>query len=145
MVASSLPSKASRQAATANSTSSQIAKVTEYETQLTSSTKKTEFNPNPLIPLTALARHNSPEVVHKAVWALYRAWVKIITDGHLIPNAAGGQADATRTKSEEKDDSPEAAAAAVQKWMMERLREYQEILAGLLRDSEPSLRVSFSW
>lgn len=144
MVASSLPSKASRQAATTDSTSSQIAKVTEYETQLTSSTKKTEFNPNPLIPLTALARQSSPEVVHKAVWALYRAWIKILTDGHLIPNAAGGQADATRTKSEEKDDSPEAAAAAVQKWMMERLRDYQEILAGLLRDSEPSLRVSSS-
>lgn len=142
MVASSLPSKASRQTATVNSTASQIAKVTEYETLLTSSTNKTEFNPNPLIPLTALARHNSPEVVHKAVWALYRAWVKILTDGHLVPTPAGGQADATRSKSAEKDDSPEAAAAAVQKWMMERLREYQEILAGLLRDSEPSLRVS---
>ncbi|GHJ86489.1 hypothetical protein NliqN6_2891 [Naganishia liquefaciens] len=142
MVAPSLPSKASRQAATSNSTASQIAKVTEYESQLTSSTKKTEFNPNPLIPLTALARHNSPEVVHKAVWALYRAWVKILTDGHLVPTAAGGQADVTRPKHEEKDDSPEAAAAAVQKWMMERLREYQEILAGLLRDSEPSLRKS---
>jgi hypothetical protein len=143
MVASSLPSKASRQAAISNSAASQIAKITEYETQLTSAAKKTEFNPNPLIPLTALARHESAEVVHKAVWALYRAWVKILSDGHLVPTPAGGQGDAARTKSGSEDESPEAAAAAVQKWMMERLNEYLEILAGLLRDSEPSLRVSF--
>lgn len=142
MVASSLPSKASRQAATTNSAASQIAKITEYETQLTSAAKKTEFNPNPLIPLTALARHDSPEVVHKAVWALYRAWVKILSDGHLVPTAAGGQGDAGRTKNGSGDESPEAAAAAVQKWMMDRLNEYLEVLAGLLRDSEPSLRVS---
>ncbi|KAI5452760.1 Maturation and nuclear export of 40S ribosomal subunits interacting protein [Naganishia albida] len=142
MVASSLPSKAYRQAATANSTASQIAKITEYETQLTSAVKKTEFNPNALIPLTALARHESPEVVHKAVWALYRAWVKILSDGHLVPTPAGGQGDAARSKNGSEDESPEAAAAAVQKWMMDRLNEYLEILAGLLRDSEPSLRKS---
>lgn len=128
--------------ATTNSAASQIAKITEYEIQLTSAAKKTEFNPNPLIPLTALARHDSPEVVHKAVWALYRAWVKILSDGHLVPTAAGGQGDAGRTKNGLGDESPEAAAAAVQKWMMDRLNEYLEILAGLLRDSEPSLRVS---
>jgi hypothetical protein len=141
MVASSLPRKASKQAVNVNSAASQIAKVAEYESQLASATKKTEFNPNALIPLTTLARNDSPEVAHKAVWALHRAWVKILSDGHLVPSSAGGHAESVKGKGSKEDDSPEAAAAVVQKWLMDRLKEYQDILVGFLHDSEPSLRV----
>ncbi|KAJ9101853.1 hypothetical protein QFC21_003193 [Naganishia friedmannii] len=142
MVASSLARRVSKQAVNTNSAASQIANVVDYESQLTSATKKTEFNPNPLIPLTALARDDSPEVAHKAIWALHRAWVKILSDGHLVPSSAGGHAEAVKGKSSKEDKSPEAAAAVVQKWLMDRLREYQDILVGFLHDSEPSLRKS---
>lgn len=100
-------------------------------------TKKTDsFNPNPLLELVALSRHQDPEVVHSAIWALHRVFIKIIGDGRL------GRA-ILRQSDEEEDEEIDLAGegSQVRDWMMKRLGEYLDVLGGLLRDSEEALRV----
>jgi hypothetical protein len=100
-------------------------------------TKKTDsFNPNPLLELVALSRHEDPEVVHSAIWALHRVFIKIIGDGRL------GRA-ILRQSDEEDDGEIDLAGegSQVRDWMMKRLGEYLDVLGGLLRDSEEALRV----
>jgi hypothetical protein len=100
-------------------------------------TKKTDsFNPNPLLELVALSRHEDPEVVHSAIWALHRVFIKIIGDGRL------GRA-ILRQSDEEDDEEIDLAGegSQVRDWMMKRLGEYLDVLGGLLRDSEEALRV----
>lgn len=92
-------------------------------------------NPNPLVPLLSLARHSDPEVVHKSIWALYRVFIKLIPQGHL---AGVGLNAFDRTKVVSKNDETKM----VKRWFEERLYDYADILAGLLRDVEPSLRKS---
>ncbi|OXB36595.1 hypothetical protein LQV05_004891 [Cryptococcus neoformans] len=93
-----------------------------------------DFNPNPLLPLIALARHNDPQVVHKAVWALHRVFIKYIADGKV----AGLSGDlVTPVKKPEVEGDVD-----VKGWIRERLLEYVEILGGLIRDAEPALRSS---
>jgi len=103
------------------------------EQQLTS----TEYDPNPLIPLLSLARHPEPEVVHKAIWALYRVFVKLIAEDRL---QGLGLLPFDRTRTNEVKDQ----SKIVRRWMEERLYDYADILAGCLRDREPSLRKSGS-
>jgi hypothetical protein len=103
------------------------------EQQLTS----TEYDPNPLIPLLSLARHPEPEVVHKAIWALYRVFNKFINEDRL---QGLGLLPFDRTKTNEVKDQ----SKMVRRWMEERLYDYADILAGCLRDREPSLRKSGS-
>lgn len=90
------------------------------------------YNPNNLIPLLALARSQSPEAVHKAAWALHRVFIAFIAQGRVSYGAKG--------KGKDSEDE----VAKVKAWTSERLEEYVQILAGMLRDSEASLRVS-SW
>ena len=100
-------------------------------------TKKTDsFNPNPLLELVALSRHQDPEVVHSAIWALHRVFIKIIGDGRL------GRA-ILRSSDKEEDEEIDLAGegSQVRDWMMKRLGEYLDVLGGLLRDSEEALRV----
>jgi U3 small nucleolar RNA-associated protein 19 len=98
-------------------------------------------DPNPLLPLLALARNESAEVVHKAVWALHRVFIPLISQGlvgglihaDLEQNVASGAEDGVVGGDE---------ARAVKAWVRERLVEYIRILGGLLRDREAALRVS---
>ncbi len=90
------------------------------------------YDPNDLVPLTALARHADPAVAHKAVWALYRVWVRLVADGRTRrPQRSGGL---------EGEDV--AAADEVVRWTEQRLDEYVDILRGAVWDVEASLRVS---
>jgi hypothetical protein len=100
-------------------------------------TKKTDtFNPNPLLELVALSRHEDPEVVHSAIWALHRVFIKIIGDGRL------GRAILRQTDDDEDEEIDLAGEGSqVRGWMMKRLGEYLDVLGGLLRDSEEALRV----
>ncbi|WVO22848.1 uncharacterized protein IAS62_004191 [Cryptococcus decagattii] len=91
-----------------------------------------DFNPNPLLPLISFARHNDPQVVHKAVWALHRVFIKYIADGKV----AGLSGDlVTPAKKPEIEGDVD-----VKGWVRERLLEYVEVLGGLIRDAEPALR-----
>ncbi|KAL0247477.1 hypothetical protein I308_103542 [Cryptococcus tetragattii IND107] len=91
-----------------------------------------DFNPNPLLPLISFARHNDPEVVHKAVWALHRVFIRYIADGKV----AGLSGDlVTPAKKPEIEGDVDAKG-----WVRERLLEYVEVLGGLIRDAEPALR-----
>jgi U3 small nucleolar RNA-associated protein 19 len=101
-------------------------------------TKKTDsFNPNPLLELVALSRYEDPEVVHSAIWALHRVFIKIIGDGRL------GRAILRQSDDEEDEEFDLAGEGSqVRDWMMKRLGEYLDVLGGLLRDSEEALRVS---
>nr|KIR45756.1 U3 small nucleolar RNA-associated protein 19 [Cryptococcus bacillisporus CA1280] len=93
-----------------------------------------DFNPNPLLPLMSFARHNDPQVVHKAVWALHRVFIKYIADGKV----AGLSGDlVTPAKKPEIEGDVD-----VKGWVRERLLEYVEVLGGLIRDAEPALRSS---
>lgn len=79
---------------------------------------------NPLADLIDLARNTSDaQTLSKAIYALYRAFVVIITSGLLL-NVSGS--DETR---------------AVRMWIQERLREYVELLSSLLQDEESVLKV----
>lgn len=106
--------------------------------QLESECTSSPFNPNPLIPLLAHARHADAEVVHKAVWALHRVFVRFIND-----NRVGGISDSARHVAQREEESEDAVAegGSVKSWVRERLMEYVEVLGGLMRDVEPALRV----
>jgi U3 small nucleolar RNA-associated protein 19 len=87
-------------------------------------------NPNNLLPLLALARSQSPEAAHKAAWSLHRVFITFIAGGRVSFGSKG--------KGKDSDDE----VAKVRAFTGERLQEYVQILSGMLRDSEPSLRVS---
>lgn len=93
-----------------------------------------DFNPNPLLPLISFARHNDPEVVHKAVWALHRVFIRYIADGKVAGLSGDLVAPAKKPEIEGDVDA--------KGWVRERLLEYVEVLGGLIRDAEPALRVS---
>lgn len=99
------------------------------------------YNPNPLVPLLNLARHFSPQVVHKAIWALHRIFVAYINDGRVggISEGAFGPQSAGTTHDVETVDLE--SGSEVRSWVRERLLEYVEVLASLMRDSEDALRV----
>ena len=79
---------------------------------------------NPLADLLELARDTSdPQALLKAIYALYRVFVVIITNGLLLTVSGS---DETRT---------------VRQWIQERLQGYVELLVGLLKDEESLLRL----
>ena len=132
MVVKSLP-PSSRKVPTTNSTS--LAQITKLEQALLGPT----YNPNPLLPLLALARHETAEVVHKAIWALHRVFIKLIEDGRVGGlHQSSGEGDGDEEEGSAKDEDE---ARKVRVWARERMMEYVEILGGLLRDIEPALRV----
>jgi U3 small nucleolar RNA-associated protein 19 len=100
-------------------------------------TKKADsFNPNPLLELVSLARHDDPQVVHSAIWALHRVFIKLIGDGRL------GRASLRTNEEEESDEADMGGEGSqVRDWIVKRLGEYVDVLGGLLRDSEEALRV----
>jgi U3 small nucleolar RNA-associated protein 19 len=103
-------------------------------------TKKSDsFNPNPLLELVALARHDDPQVVHSAIWALHRVFIKLIGDGRL------GRAVLRKSDSDAENEAQVDVGGEgwqVREWIMKRLGEYLDVLGGLLRDTEEGLRVS---
>ena len=79
---------------------------------------------NPLADLLALAYSvEDPHDTSKAIYALYRVFVVIITNNKL---GLGG----------------DEAAKVVKAWIWERLQAYVDFLGGLLQDEEKFLRVS---
>lgn len=96
-------------------------------------------DPNPLLPILVYARHDSPEVVHKAIWALHRCFVPLVSAnkvGALISTDTHSKRDG------EEEGEGGSTERQVKSWVRGRLVEYVEILGGLLRDKEPALRVS---
>ncbi|WVQ83793.1 hypothetical protein IAT38_005937 [Cryptococcus sp. DSM 104549] len=126
--------------ASSSSATSPIAQISSLEAALTADST----DPNPLLPLIALARNDSPQVVHKAVWALHRVFILLIGEGRV----AGLSGDlVTKTLAEEAEEQAKAEADGdeekeVKVWVRERLLEYLKILGGLVRDIEPALRSS---
>lgn len=83
---------------------------------------------NPLTDLLDVARNTEDaQTLSKAIYALYRVFVVIVTNGLLL-NASGS--DETR---------------AVREWIQERLHAYVELLVGLLKDDESILKVRHEW
>ncbi|OCF39139.1 U3 small nucleolar RNA-associated protein 19 [Kwoniella heveanensis CBS 569] len=132
-------SAASSSATSASSPLAQIAK-------LESSLIEGPYDPNPLLPLLSLARNDSPQIVHKAVWSLHRVFIKLIGDGRV----GGLNGDLTVRNSRDVQNNGETGVGEVEgdeerevrSWVRERLLEYMDILGGLVRDSEPALRSS---
>ncbi|RPD65784.1 CBF-domain-containing protein [Lentinus tigrinus ALCF2SS1-7] len=80
---------------------------------------------NPLADLLDIALGTeSPAHLSKAIYALYRVFVVIITNGLL--------SGPDRTEE----------AKAVRAWLLERLHSFVDLLASLLKDEEPSLKTS---
>jgi U3 small nucleolar RNA-associated protein 19 len=97
--------------------------VIQLETDLTTAVSK-NASLNPLADLLDLTlKSRSPQNTSKAIYALYRVFVLIITNDKL---GLGG------------DD----AAKVVKAWLWERLNTYVDYLGGLLKDEEKTLRVS---
>ena len=79
---------------------------------------------NPLADLLDIALvTENPAHLSKAIYALYRVFVVIITNGLL--------SGPDRTEE----------AKAVRAWLLERLHTFVDFLASLLKDEEPTLRV----
>ncbi|KAK6904254.1 hypothetical protein I203_107770 [Kwoniella mangroviensis CBS 8507] len=140
---SSLPKTRVKQSTSKNgssrSTSNALSQITKLESTLLSD----EYDPNPLLPLIALSRHDDPQVVHKAVWALHRVFIKLIGDGRV--GGLNGDLTVKRSKLEdihEDNENDLNEEREVKGWVRERLLEYIEVLGGLVRDSEPALRSS---
>ncbi|KAK7043530.1 hypothetical protein R3P38DRAFT_3441328 [Favolaschia claudopus] len=96
--------------------------VKQLEAQLTAAATS-NGSLNPLADLLELAfKANDAQDTFKALYALYRVFVFIITGGKL---ASGG----------------DAAAKVVKTWIWERLHSYIDFLCGLLKDEENVLRV----
>ncbi|KAI0781283.1 CBF-domain-containing protein [Trametes elegans] len=80
---------------------------------------------NPLADLLDLALEAESSVqISKAIYALYRVFVLIITRGLLSGPDASEEAKAVRT------------------WLLDRLHSFVDLLTGTLKDEEPSLRIS---
>lgn len=98
-------------------------------------------DPNPLLPLLALARNESAEVVHKAVWALHRVFIPLISKGS-VGGLIHANLEQNVAESVGSGDIEGGESRAVKAWVRERLVEYIRVLGGLLRDREAALRVS---
>ena len=98
-------------------------------------------SPNPLLPLLALARNPSAEVVHKSIWALYRVFGNLIASGRVGGITGNGEPEVKTISNKEVKDG---GAREVKAWVRDRLLEFVEILGGLLHDTEAGLRVSLS-
>jgi len=80
---------------------------------------------NPLADLLDLTLTASdPQHTSKAIYALYRVFVVIVTNGNLLGR---GKDEATKV---------------VKSWIWERLNEYVDFLGSLLKDEEKFLRVN---
>ena len=119
----SLPSKKRKNGTGKNTDSDVSATIQSLEQQIVSAVNaKTSLNP--LADLLDVARSTSDaQLLSKAIYALYRVFVVIITNGLLL-NVSGS--DETR---------------AVRVWIQERLHGYTELLVGLLKDEESLLKV----
>lgn len=129
---SSLPPPKSLPSSSSNSKSASLAKIISLESTLLSNPN----DPNPLLPLLSLSRDGDAEVVHKAIWALYRVFCRIILGetylkGFGQQEKAGGEAIAGQGGEKQ----------VVKRWVEERFWDWEEVLVGLLRDGEPNLRV----
>ncbi|WVR04225.1 hypothetical protein IAU60_001225 [Kwoniella sp. DSM 27419] len=103
------------------------------------------YDPNPLLPLIHLARGDSPEVVHKAVWALHRVFIRYIGEnkvGGLNGDLAVRGARLENAVVDGEDARMGGEEREVKAWVRERLLDYVEVLGGLVRDIEPGLRTS---
>ena len=124
---SSLPqsSKKRKSDSDAHSSSDVASRIQSLEQQIVAAVSS-KSSLNPLADLLDLARSTSdPQTLSKAIYALYRVFVVIITNGLLL-SVSGS--DETR---------------AVRSWIQDRLHGYVELLTGLLKDEESILRVSF--
>ncbi|KAK0223868.1 CBF/Mak21 family-domain-containing protein [Armillaria fumosa] len=106
-----------------NNDSKALQTIQETEQQLTRAVAN-NGSLNPLADLLHLtcSRKDSQEV-SKGIYALYRIFVLVISNGKL--SVAGDE-----------------SAKTVKAWLWDRLNKYVDFLAGLLKDEEKSLRVS---
>ena len=79
---------------------------------------------NPLADLLEIAQDSTePSLLTKAIYALYRSFVIILTNGILSTTPANEDARTVRT------------------WVNERLHECTEFLVSLMKDEDPTVRV----
>ncbi|KZO94486.1 CBF-domain-containing protein [Calocera viscosa TUFC12733] len=99
-------------------------RVLALETELTQALENST-SLNPIVDLISLASSDDAPTVHKALYALYRLCVNIINKGLLTSGVEDG-----------------TEAAVVKAWLVARWDEYVDLLSGLLRHTEPSIRTS---
>ena len=121
---SSLPSKKRKLAHDAqHDTPDHIAQIKSLEDQLIAAvTSKSSLNP--LSDLLDIARNASvAHVLSKAMYALYRVFVVIISNGLLLASTGNDETKAVRA------------------WIQEKIDAFVELLIGLLQDEESILKV----
>ncbi|KAI0051377.1 CBF-domain-containing protein [Auriscalpium vulgare] len=130
MAPSSLPPAAKRRKTatkSSNKSSDDHAKIIALESALTAAVSA-KASLNPLADLVELTRTaDDPQALSKAIYATYRVFVLIISEGKLEVDTAEG---------------PEDEAKVVRAWILERLADFAEALGGLMSDAETSLRTS---
>ncbi|KAH9901675.1 ribosome biogenesis protein Noc4 [Cubamyces lactineus] len=117
----SLPSSSKKRKTREDDT---VRTIQDFEKQLTAAVSSGS-SLNPLADLLDIALEaESAAQVSKAIYALYRVFVVIITRGLLSGPDASEEAKAVRT------------------WLLDRLHAFVDLLSGLLKDEEPSLKIS---
>ena len=124
MAPRSLPASKKRKLSSEVNVSSDVtATVKSLEDQLIAAVSN-KASLNPLADLLDIARTTADaQLLSKAIYALYRVFVVVISNGLLL-NVAGS--DETK---------------AVRAWIQEKLRAYVDLLTGLLKDEESLLKV----
>ncbi|KAI0332054.1 CBF-domain-containing protein [Cubamyces sp. BRFM 1775] len=118
---SSLPSSSKKRKTREDDT---VRTIQDLEKQLTAAVSSGS-SLNPLADLLDIALEaESAAQVSKAIYALYRIFVVIIARGLLSGPDASEEAKAVRT------------------WLLDRLHAFVDFLSGLLKDEEPSLKIS---
>jgi U3 small nucleolar RNA-associated protein 19 len=138
MVAQKLPKKKVTASTASPVHSIPILKVAQLEESLLAK----PYNPNKLVPLVSLSRHDDPEVVHKAVWALHRVFIRYIGEGKVGGITSASSSDSGAKVEEHEAGQDRSGGKQVKSWVRERFFEYVEVLGGLCRDKEDGLRVS---
>ncbi|GJE91040.1 CBF/MAK21 family protein [Phanerochaete sordida] len=122
----SLPtaSKKRKHAGEGSATSDVAASIKSLEDQLIAAVSS-KSSLNPLADLLDIARSASdPGTLSKAIYALYRVFVVIISNSLLLSVAGSDETKAVRV------------------WLQEKLHSYVELLIGLLKDEESVLKTS---
>ncbi len=100
------------------------ASIQQFEEQLVAAASSSKSSLNPLADLLDIAVNaTDAQALSKAVYALYRVFVVIITNGLLL-NVAGND-----------------EARAVRAWIQVKLNAYTRLLTGLLKDEDSTVKV----
>ncbi|KAI0073253.1 CBF-domain-containing protein [Panus rudis PR-1116 ss-1] len=120
----SLPTSSKKRKSTGEKSSDSLTAIQQLESQLTAAVSS-KASLNPLADLLDIAQEAADVfTLTKAIYALYRVFVVIITNGLLLSTPGSEETKAVRA------------------WIHDRLHDFTQLLVGLMKDEDSTLRTS---